>query len=53
MDEKQKNGEEKINTENEKDASFTTTEEEQSYYYDDSTGYEIYNPDEDDESDDR
>lgn len=51
MDEKQKNGEENLNTEPENSTCSNKGEENQNYYYDDSTGYEIYNPDEDDEDD--
>ncbi len=31
------------------DSSWARDQRERNYYYDDSTGYEIYNPDEDDE----
>ena len=31
--------------------SWSSDQKEKSYYYDDSHGYEIYNPDEDDEED--
>lgn len=32
--------------------SWSQAQKERSYYYDDSHGYEIYNPDEDDDEDD-
>lgn len=32
--------------------SWSRAQKERSYYYDDAHGYEIYNPDEDDEDDD-
>jgi hypothetical protein len=33
------------------DASWSKDQKEKSYYYDDDCGYEVYNPDEDDEED--
>jgi hypothetical protein len=37
--------------ENEDDDNWSRDQREKSYYYDDSYGYEIYNPDEDDDDD--
>lgn len=39
--------------ENEEQGTWEQDQSEKSYYYDDSHGYEIYNPDEDDEEDEK
>ena len=39
------------NRETEKKGNWSEDQKEKSYYYDDTYGYEIYNPDEDDEAD--
>lgn len=41
--------EEKDPAKEEQDPSWENDQKEKSYYYDDATGYEIYDPDEDDE----
>lgn len=46
-DEKEKAAAEKC--ENEDEDNWSKDQREKSYYYDDSYGYEIYNPDEDDD----
>lgn len=40
-----------VEAENDKD-SWANDQENRGYYYDDATGYEVYNPEEDDEDDD-
>lgn len=39
-------------SQNADDGNWSKDQREKSYYYDDSYGYEIYNPDEEDEEDD-
>ncbi|MCY7346352.1 MAG: hypothetical protein LH614_09055 [Pyrinomonadaceae bacterium] len=38
--------------ETDKEGNWSRDQREKSYYYDDSYGYEIYNPDEDEDNDD-